>query len=114
MVAAAPNLTRLQGTVVARRRSAGLDDWDDVEVRLDAVQPVPGVRTLVRARPGDVVIVAVPRSLLGVAGGGAELDCRVALTPRGLRCEPHPAPGRFRLSSMPGPGGSGAAPETSS
>jgi hypothetical protein len=102
VVAAAPNLTRLRGTVVARRPSARLDDWDEVEVRLDDVEPVEGARSLVRAAAGDVVAVAVRRALLGAASGGALLDCRASMTPRGLRCEPHPAPERFWVSAGPG------------
>jgi len=97
MVAASPNLTRLAGRVTRCCLSESFAGWLQVDLALDAVDPVPGLRSLVRAQPGDVVPVAVAPGLLPADPVGSHLDCRVAVTPNGLRCEPHPAPEHFAV-----------------
>ena len=73
MVSAAPNLTRVTGTILTRRPHPTLADRDAVVLAVDATQRVPGLRDLVgpvlaRAPLGDdgrrEVEVAVPRELL--------------------------------------------------
>src|SRR6478672_127200 len=98
MVAPPPNLTVVTGTVLDRRPSETLPDWDAVTLAVDDVAAVPGLRDLVRphapeeppARPE--LVVAVRRELLDGAAPGWRLRCRVRLTPHGAMAEPHPAP----------------------
>jgi hypothetical protein len=106
VVSAAPNLTQLTGTVVARRPHPRLAERDVVVLAVDSTQEVPGLRDLVgpavaRARPRDdgrrEVEVTVPRELLGDAAEGWRLTCRVRFTPNGLMAEPHPASGAFAV-----------------
>ncbi len=106
MVSAAPNLTRVTGTVRSRRPHATLPDRDAVVLAVDDTQRVPGLRDLVapvlaRAPVGDdgrrEVEVVVRRELLGAAAPGWRLTCRVRVTPNGLLAEPHPAAGGFAL-----------------
>jgi hypothetical protein len=97
VVTAAPNLTQVSGVVVNQGPSAGFEGWTDVEVLLDAVEPVPGMRSMVRAEPGSTVCIAMPAQLYEGDHVGAHLDCRVSVTRRGLRCEPHPQPEDFTL-----------------
>jgi hypothetical protein len=106
VVSAAPNLTRLTGTLVTRRPHPTLADRDAVVLAVDSTQEVPGLRDLVgpavaRAQPRDdgrrEVEVAVPRRLLGDAGAGWRLTCRVRFTPNGLMAEPHPAGDAFAV-----------------
>ena len=116
MVSAAPNLTRVTGTVVARRPHPTLPDRDTVELAVDGTERVPGLRDLVgpalaRARPdarspdaparGRLEVV-VRRGLLGAAAPGWRLTCRVRFTPNGLLAEPHPAPGAFAAEPASG------------
>ena len=106
MVSAAPNLTQVTGTIVDRRPHPALADRDVVVLAVDATQDVPGLRDLVgpavaRVEPRDdgrrEVEIAVPRELLGDAGPGWHLTCRVRFTPNGLMAEPHPADDAFAL-----------------
>ncbi len=104
MVTAAPNLTRLTGRVRSCAPSESFPGWLQVDLELDGVEGVPGIGSLVRAEPGETVSFAVAPGLL--PGDlrpdrlvGARLDCRVALTPKGLRAEPSPAPENFTVSS---------------
>lgn len=109
VVPAVPNLARLHGRVTGRRPHPRLDDWDVVTVAAESVEPVPGLADLVSPRlaaaaapPGGSgppeVEVAVRRALLGSAGPGAALDCRVKATPAGLQAEKTPRPGDFAVS----------------
>jgi hypothetical protein len=100
VVAAAPNLTRVTGTVVSRRPHATLPGRDAVVLAVDDTMRVPGLRDLVgpllaRAPLRDdgrrEVEVVVRRELLGPAAPGWRLTCRVRFTPNGLLAEPHPA-----------------------
>jgi hypothetical protein len=106
MVSAAPNLTQVTGTVVARFPHPTLADQDVVVLAVDRTQDVPGLRDLVgpavaRAEPRDdgrrEVEIAVPRALLGDAAPGWQLMCRVRFTPNGLMAEPHPADDAFAV-----------------
>ena len=106
MVSAAPNLTRVTGTVRSRRPHPTLPDRDAVVLAVDDTQRVPGLRDLVGpvlagAPVGDdgrrEVEVAVRRELLGAAAPGWRLTCRVRFTPNGLLAEPHPAADGFAL-----------------
>jgi hypothetical protein len=106
VVSAAPNLTRLTGTIVARRPDPSGADRDVVVLAVDDAQEVPGLRDLVgpavaRAEARDdgrrVVEVVVRRELLGDAAPGWRLTCRVRFTPNGLMAEPHPAEGAFAV-----------------
>jgi hypothetical protein len=110
VVAPPPNLTRLSGTILARRPHETLPDWDAVVVAVDGVSPIDGMRDLVGPNiartasgtgSGDSrpeVVVAVRRQLLGDASPGWHLTCRVKLTPSGPMAEPHPAGGDFILA----------------
>jgi hypothetical protein len=106
VVSAAPNLTRVTGTVLARRPHETLPERDAVLLAVDETQRVDNLRDLVgqvlaRARPRDdgrrELEVVVRRQLLGEAGPGWRLTCRVRFTPNGLLAEPHPAPAAFAL-----------------
>jgi hypothetical protein len=106
VVSAAPNLTRLTGTILTRRPHPALADRDAVVLAVDSTEEVPGLRDLVgpavaRAEPRDdgrrEVEVAVPRELLGDAAAGWRLTCRVRFTPNGLMAEPRPAADAFVL-----------------
>jgi hypothetical protein len=108
VVAPPPNLTLLSGTILARRPHETLQDWDVVALAVRNALPVPGMRDLVGpslARTdggsGDgrrEVVVTVRRELLGEAGPGWHLTCRVKLTPSGPMAEPHPADADFRVA----------------
>ncbi len=109
MVSAAPNLTRVTGTVLARRPHPTLPDRDAVLLAVDETQRVDSLRDLVgpvlaRARLREdgrrEVEVVVRRELLGEAAPGWRLTCRVRLTPNGLLAEPHPAPDAFALEKQ--------------
>jgi hypothetical protein len=100
VVSAAPNLTRVTGTIVTRRPHPTFADRDVVVLAVDGTEEVPGMRDLVgpavaRAELGDhgrpEVEVAVRRELLGDAAPGWRLTCRVRFTPNGLLAEPYPA-----------------------
>ena len=106
MVSAAPNLTQVTGTIVARRPHPTLADRDVVVLAVDGTQEVPGMRDLVgpavaRAEIRDdgrpEVEVAVRRELLADAGPGWRLTCRVRFTPNGLLAEPYPAVDAFAV-----------------
>ena len=106
MVSAAPNLTQVTGTIVARRPHPTLADRDVVVLAVDGTQEVPDMRDLVgpavaRAEIRDdgrpEVEIAVRRELLGEAGPGWRLTCRVRFTPNGLLAEPHPAVDAFAV-----------------
>jgi hypothetical protein len=107
VVAPAPNLTTVTGTVLARRPHDTLPDWDVVTLAVDDVADVPGLRDLVGPNlrkagvPGRDTTprldVAVRRELLGDAAPGWLLRCRVRLTPNGAMAEPHPAPSDVAL-----------------
>jgi hypothetical protein len=106
VVSAAPNLTRVTGTVLARRPHPTLADRDVVVLAVDDTQDVPGLRDLVgpavaRGEPGEDgrrrVEVAVRRELLGAAAPGWRLTCRVRFTPNGLMAEPHPDADAFAV-----------------
>jgi len=101
VVAPAPNLTRVTGRVRSSVPSTSFDGWTEVEVVLDVVEPVPGLRSMVRSQPGDVVTLAVAPGLLPDDPVGYHLDCRASVTPNGLRCEPHPVAEHFGVSAPP-------------
>jgi hypothetical protein len=103
VVAPPPNLTAVAGTVLDRRPSETLPDWDVVTLAVDDVSAVPGLRDLIgpNLRPPAAdddgtgvpeLAVAVRRELLGDAAPGWRLRCRVRLTPNGAMAESHPAP----------------------
>ena len=98
MVAPAPNLTALTGRLLHRRRSARFPDWDDVDLAVVDAVPVAGLASRVRAAAGDTVTVAVRPELLSNAAPGAVVRLRAALTPLGLRAEPHPPDGCFEVT----------------
>jgi hypothetical protein len=106
VVSAAPNLTQVTGTIIARRPHPTLADRDVVVLAVDGTQEVPDMRDLVgpavaRAEIRDdgrpEVEVAVRRELLGDAAPGWRLTCRVRFTPNGLMAEPHPVDGAFAV-----------------
>jgi len=101
VVSPPPNLTEVSGSILARRPHPTLPDWDVVSLAVDSSSPVPGVRDIagprLRTPPGEgppagppEVDVAVRRDLLGAAGPGWHLTCRVKLTPDGLMAERRP------------------------
>ena len=121
MVSAAPNLSRVTGTVLARRPHPTLPERDAVLLAVDATQRVDGLRDLLgpvlaRAPARDdgrrEIEVVVRRQLLGEAGPGWRLTCRVRFTPNGLLAEPHPAPEAFALEEA-GDGVTEAGPRPS-
>lgn len=114
MVAPAPNLTALSGRLVARRRSARFAGWDDVDLAVEEARPVDGLPSRVAAAGGDTVTVAVRPELLADAGPGALLRLRAALTPLGLRAEPHPPAGCFEVRAVSGDGPGPPTPTPSS
>jgi len=106
VVSAAPNLTQVTGTVVSRSPHPALAGQDVVVLAVDGTQDVPGLLDLVgpavaRAEARDdgrrEIEIAVPRELLGDAGPGWHLMCRVRFTPNGLMAEPQPAQDAFSL-----------------
>ncbi|WP_298804469.1 hypothetical protein [uncultured Pseudokineococcus sp.] len=103
MVAPAPNLTRVTGTVARRRPHPALDAWDLVALAVESTAPVPGRADLVSRRlpPGAPLEVAVRRELLGDAGPGWRVDVRVRATPADVLAETSPAPGDLVLRPPP-------------
>jgi hypothetical protein len=106
VVSAAPNLTQVTGTLVARSPHPTLADRDAVVLAVDDTQEIPGLRDLVgpavaRAQLRDdgrrEVEIAVPRELLGDARPGWRLTCRVRFTPNGLMAEPYPTDDTFAV-----------------
>jgi hypothetical protein len=111
VVSAAPNLTRIAGTVLARRPHPTLSGWDLVTLAVEATSPVEGSRDLVGPRlaesPGGApaeLEVAVRRELLGDAVPGWHVTARVKVTPDGPMARPHPGDGEFGVEA-PGPAG---------
>lgn len=108
MVSAAPNLTQVTGTILARRPHPTLADRDVVVLAVEGTQEVPGLQDLVgpavaRADIRDdgrpEVEVAVRRELLGEAAAGWRLTCRVRFTPNGLLAEPYPPADGFAVDA---------------
>lgn len=106
MVAAAPNLTRVTGTISGRRPHPALEGWDLVALAVEGTEPVPGRADLVsrRLRPGAPLEVAVRRELLGDAGPGWRVVARVRGTAGDVLAERAPAPGDLVLEPAPPPG----------
>lgn len=113
MVAPAPNLTRVSGTVLRREPHPTLPDRDAVVLAVESTAPVPGLRDLVgpvlTGSPPDAggrreLELVVRRQLLGAAAPGWLLTCRVRFTPNGLLAEPHPDAAAFSVEP-PGPDG---------
>lgn len=113
MVSPPPNLTVVSGTILARRPSDTLADWDVLSLAVDTTSPVAGLRDLVgpniartATRRGDdddendrvVIEISVRRELLGGAGPGWQIRLRARLTPDGPMAEPHPAGGDLAVS----------------
>jgi hypothetical protein len=100
VVSAAPNLTRVSGTILDRRPHPTLDGWDVVSLAVESTAPVEGLRDLVGPRlakgPSELE-VAVPSELLGPAGRGWHVAVRVKLTPDGPMARPHPRAGEFSV-----------------
>jgi hypothetical protein len=90
MVQMVENLTRISGTVIARRPHDTLNDYDIVTVQLDGAEPVPGKADLLSSHLGSTIDVSVRRALLSNAAPGMHLRCRAKRTPDGAMCEPHP------------------------
>jgi hypothetical protein len=90
MVQMVENLTRISGTVIARRPHDTLNDYDIVTVQLDGAEPVPGKADLLSSHLGSTIDVSVRRVLLSNATPGMHLRCRAKRTPDGAMCEPHP------------------------
>ena len=104
MVSAAPNLTRVSGTILERRAHPTLPGWDLVSLAVESTAPVEGVRDLVGPRLADrldegaaELEVAVPHGLLGAAEPGWHVSARVKLTPNGPMARPHPVEGEFSV-----------------
>lgn len=97
MVQMVENLTRINGTVIARRPHSTLNDYDVVTLKLEGVEPVPGKADLLGSLLGSTVEVSVRRALLGNANSGTHLRCRAKRTPDGAMCEPHPDPGEMEI-----------------
>lgn len=97
MVAAAPNLTRVSGSVVRRVAHPTLPPgWDLVTLDVHDLEPVTGPAGMVRAAPGGAPLeVAVLHELVGDAEPGTRLTMRVRMTTGGPVAEKQPAPGDF-------------------
>jgi hypothetical protein len=102
MVAPIENLTRIEGTVEARRPHPRLDGWDLVTLAVDGAESVPGQADLLSRHAGGRLELAVPQALLGGAGPGARLVTRAKVTPDGARAEAHPEPGAFSVRAPAG------------
>lgn len=99
MVNVVENLTNIGGRIIEREPHPTLPGYDLVSVTLDVIAPVPGVRSLIDAREGTTMTVAVRRELLGDAGPGYRIHCRAKRTAGGAMCEGHPAPENFGISA---------------
>jgi hypothetical protein len=97
MVQGIENLTRLAGTIVARRPHPELRGYDVVTLDIDFASPVEGKANLVAAQAGSRIDVTTRRELLGTAGAGARVQCRAQRTLDGVMCEPHPEAGDFKI-----------------
>jgi hypothetical protein len=97
MVQAIDNLTTLSGTVVERSPHPELQGYELLGLQIQSADAVPGRADLLGRHLGQVLTVAVPRSLLGDAGTGSRLRLRAKMTPNGAMAEPHPAPGDFSV-----------------
>ena len=92
------NLTQIEGTVTARRPHPSLSDYEMVMVRVGRVEAVEGFPSLIKAKPGDQIEIAVRSALLGNVASGASVRLRAKGTADGIMCEPHPLPGNFLIS----------------
>lgn len=97
MVQAVENLTRITGTVLARKPHPRLDAYELVSLRIDAAEAVPGMQDLLGSQRGNTIELSVRRALLEAAGTGQHLRCRAKLTPDGAMCEAHPDAGQFEM-----------------
>ena len=108
MVSAAPNLTRVSGTILERRAHPTLPGWDLVTLAVESTAPVEGQRDLVGPRLADRLTgragerpaeleVTVPSDLLGPAERGWHVAARVKVTPNGPMARPHPGEGEFSV-----------------
>ena len=100
MVQVIDNLTALGGTVVERLPHPQLQDYDLLSLQVQSADAVPGRADMLGRHLGQVLAVAVPRSLLGGAARGASLRLRAKMTPNGAMAEPHPAPGDFSVGPL--------------
>jgi hypothetical protein len=101
VVAAAPNLTRLSGTITSRRPHPRLSGWDEVTLAVARADAVPGRADLLsaRARGARELPVAVRRDLLGDASPGWRLVVRARMTVNGAVAEGYPKKEDFRLAA---------------
>jgi hypothetical protein len=103
LVQVVDNLTDLTGVVLARSPHPTLPGWDVVRLSVERATPVTGKADLLSRHVGSELDVAVRRELLGTAGPSSRLSCRSKFTFDGALCEPHPAPGAFRIASSDSP-----------
>jgi hypothetical protein len=97
MVQGIENLTRLRGTIVARRPHPELPEWDIVTVDTEHAEPVEGKANFFPGQSGDKADVAIRRALLGAANAGAKIYLRAKWTPNGLMAEPYPGRNDFKI-----------------
>lgn len=76
MVQIVENWSDVAGRVRSVRDAPDLDGWSLVELEVESVDEVAPYAHLVRAAPGDVLEVAVPRERACAAGERVELRVR--------------------------------------
>ena len=84
--------------MTARRPHPSLNGYEMVTVRVEQVEAVEGLPSLIKAQPADQIEIAVRSALLGPAASGAPVRFRAKRTADGIMCEPHPRPGDFLIS----------------
>ena len=95
MVQGIENLAALTGSILARRTHPELNEFDLVSLELSANHAIAGLPHLVQGNVGDVIELAIRRTLLGSSGAGSKLSCRAKFTPVGIMAESHPADENF-------------------
>ena len=100
MVQAIENGTDIRCTILQRRPSASLPDYDELSVTVDAATPVAGLADLISQRVADNLDLLVPRRLLPDGDLARwQLSCRARLAGPGIyMAETDPPPERFQLT----------------
>jgi hypothetical protein len=73
------NISRIDGRIVARRRSTEQQDWDDITVMLERADKVDDRAELLHQQVGTEVVIGVPHDLLGGAKPGDSVEGHVSV-----------------------------------
>lgn len=68
-------------------------------ISVESTQPVAGKADLLASSRGQLLEVAVPRTLAAGVDAGMRMQCRAKRTPDGAMCEKDPAPGDFVVTT---------------